>query len=59
MDGGGIEVQPPEGRTPGDLRAMLVTLKPFLAQEWDEEIDGGKRRLLFLLVMCKLCDVYF
>ncbi|CAL1155438.1 unnamed protein product [Cladocopium goreaui] len=25
-------VRPPKGRTPGDLRAMLVTLKPLLAQ---------------------------
>jgi hypothetical protein len=27
-----FEVRPPKGRTPGDLRAMLVTLKPLLAQ---------------------------
>eukprot|EP00434_Breviolum_minutum_P026143 symbB.v1.2.023115.t1/scaffold2083.1/size104221/5 len=34
-------VQPPEGRTPGDLRAMLVTLKPFLAQALHHWQDGA------------------
>ena len=50
MDGGGIEVQPPEGRTPGDLRAMLVTLKPFLAQARGI-LMGGKKEAVFFLVM--------
>ena len=45
-----IEVQPPEGRTPGDLRAMLVTLKPFLAQARGI-LMGGKKEAVFFLVM--------
>ena len=40
-------MQPPEGRTPGDLRAMLVTLKPFLAQEWDGGKELGNFRFFF------------